>query len=217
MRIFIAACFIASCVYGQAGRLQGPLSGFVFDRSSQSLRRIQGIPGAATVGAGVEFGFPVTSAVVAPRLDSAIILSADGVPHLFRLGGDAPVEVSLPGLAAADRVVFSPSGSAAALYAGGSVQVIRGLPDSATLAGSVSVHGPAKPQRPLSAAFAVSDDGAYLLYAAAGPVELIGVAGDSRKLMDAAPGSLAAFAPAGHDAAIVHSGMLSVIRDVTGA
>ena len=48
-------------------------------------------------------------------------------------------------------------------------------------------------------------------------MELIGVAGDSRKLMDAAPGALVAFAPGGHDAAVVHAGTLTVFQDVIGA
>jgi DNA-binding beta-propeller fold protein YncE len=36
-------------------------------------------------------------------------------------------------------------------------------------------------------------------------------------LIDTAPGALAAFAPAGHDVAVIHSGTLTVYRDVTGA
>ena len=217
MRILVSTCLLAFAAYGQPGNLQAPYSGFVFDQSSQALRRIQGIPGAALIGASVDFGFPVTAATVSPRLDSAIVLAADGAPHLFRLNGDSAVENHVDGLAAPARIVFSPSGTAAALYAGGSVQVIKGLPDAPTLAGSVTVPAHAKLPRPLAEALAVSDDGAYLLYAHGGPVELIGVAGDSRKLMDAAPGALAAFAPAGHDAAVIHSGTLTAFQDVTGA
>ena len=217
MRTLAFACLALGALHAQTGKLQGPSSGLVFDRSAQALRRIQGIPGAAVIGPGVEFGFPVTGATVSPRLDSAIVISGDGAAHLFRLGGDAPVEIAIGGLSAAERVVFSPSGTAAALYASDSVQVIKGLPDAATVAGSVAVHGQVKPRRPASDALAVTDDGAYLLYAGAGSMELIGVAGDSRKLMDAAPGAVGAFAAAGHDAAVVQAGALTVFRDVTGA
>src|SRR6266545_605057 len=130
MRILISACLAACALYGQPGKLQMPSSGFVFDGASHTLRRIQGIPGAALIGAGIEFGFPVTAATVSPRMDSAIVLSADGMPHVFRLNGDGPAESPIADLAAPARVVFSPSGSAAALYANGSVQVIKGLPDA---------------------------------------------------------------------------------------
>ena len=217
MRFLFSACLAACTLYGQPGKLQAPSSGFVFDKSSQTLHRIQGIPGAALVGPTVDFGFPVTAAAVSPRSDSAIVLSDDGAPHLFRLNGDAPVETPIDGLAAPERIVFSPSGTAAALYANGSVQVIKGLPDAASLAATVSVHARPKVRRPVPEALAISDDGAYLLYQGTGAVELIGVAGDSRTLMDATPGAVAAFAPAGHDAAVIHSGTLTVIQDVLGA
>ncbi len=220
MRILFSACMAACALYGQTGTLQPPSSGFVFDGSSQTLRRIQGIPGAALIGPAVQFGFPVTAVTVSPAMDSAIVLSGDGAAHVFRLTVDGPVEnpiSGLAGLAAPSRVVYSPSGTAAALYATGSVQVIKGLPGAASLAATVSVPAHSKLRRPLPQTLAISDDGAYLLYAATGPVELIGVAGDSRKLMDAIPGALAAFAPGGHDAAVLHSGTLTLFQDVIGA
>jgi hypothetical protein len=217
MKIFVSACLAACALSAQTGKLQGPSSGFVFDGASQVLRRIQGIPGAAVIGPGLDFGFPVAGASVSPRLDAAIVFSADGVPHLFRVSGDAPVETAVAGLSAAEQVVFSPSGTAAALYANDSVQVVKGLPDAPTLGGAVTVHVRSKQQRPLAESLAISDDGAYLLYAGGGPVELIGVAGDSRQLTDGGPGALAAFAAGGHDAAVLHAGTLTVFRDVTGA
>src|ERR1035438_2236800 len=47
---------------------------------------------------------------------------------------------------------------------------------------------------------------AYLLYAAGGPMELAGAAG-----------VLAAFAPGGHDAAVIHDGKLTLFQDIAGA
>jgi DNA-binding beta-propeller fold protein YncE len=224
MRIFVSTCLAACALYGQPGKLQSPSAGYVFDGSSQMLRRIQGIPGAALIGDGVDFGFAIGAATVSPRLDSAIVLSSDGAPHLFKLSTDGAVEISIAGLTAPQRVVFSPSGKAAALFADGSVQVIRGLPDSATLAATVAMHGVLKSRGPAPAlsalaisALAISDDGAYLLYAANGRVELTGVAGDSRILLNATPGALVAFAPSSHDVAITHAGTLTIFLDVTGA
>ena len=125
MRILLSACLAACSLYGQAGRLAAPLSGFVFDQSAHALRRIQGIPGAALVGAPVEFGFAVSAAYVAPHLDSVFVLAGDGQAHLFRLTADAPLESAVDSLGAPSRVVFSPSGSAAVLYSPGSVQVVK--------------------------------------------------------------------------------------------
>jgi hypothetical protein len=150
-------------------------------------------------------------------MDAAIVRSADGMPHIFALGGATPVEATPTGLLAAERIVFSPSGSAAALYTDGSVQVVRGLPGAGTLAFEVRLQLRQKSRAATaSESLAISDDGAYLLYATGNEVELIGLAGDSRKLMDAKPGALAAFAPASHDAAVIHSGSLTLFRDVIG-
>ena len=46
---------------------------------------------------------------------------------------------------------------------------------------------------------------------------MIGVAGDSRKILEGAAGALAAFAPGNHDAAIVYSGKLILYQDIAGA
>jgi hypothetical protein len=189
--------------------------GFVFDPPAHALRRIQGIPGAALVGAPVDFGFAVSAAYVAPRLDSVFVLAAsDGRAHLFRLTADAPLERAVDSMGAPLRVVFSPSGSAAALYSPGSVQVIKGLPDAPAVSATISLHRNLRARRPLPDTLAISDDGAYLLYGTGGPIELIGVAGNSRQIM---AGALAAFAPGGHDAAVISSGKLILFQDIAGA
>ena len=217
MRILVSACLAMCSLYGQAGKLMAPSAGFAFDASSHTLRRIVGIPGAALVGAPLDFGFAVSAAYVAPRLDSAFVLAGDGQAHLFLLTTEVPLERALDSLGAPLRVVFSPSGTAAALYSPGSVQVIKGLPDAPVVAAAIRLRGTPGPRRPLPDTLAVSDDGAYLLYAAAGPLELIGTAGNSRQILDRATPTLAAFAPGGHDAAVIHGGKLILYRDIAGA
>jgi len=218
MRILVSACLAACSLYGQAGKLAAPSLGFVFDPPAHALRRIQGIPGAALVGAPVDFGFAVSAAYVAPRLDSVFVMAAsDGRAHLFRLTADAPLERAVDSLGAPLRLVFSPSGTAAALYSPGSVQVIKGLPDAPAVSATISLHRNLRARRPLPDTLAISDDGAYLLYGTGGPIELIGVAGNSRQIMAGAPDALAAFAPRGHDAALIHSGKLTLFQDIAGA
>jgi sugar lactone lactonase YvrE len=90
--------------------------------------------------------------------------------------------------------------------------VVTGLPDAPALAGAVDAG-----EAPGS--LAVSDDGAFLLFAAGGSIRLLGTAGGNRKLMDAGDGALVAFARAGHDAAVADPGGAGVVlfRDVAGA
>lgn len=214
MKVLVSVCLVACSLYGQAGKLAAPSAGFVFDQSAHALRRIQGIPGAALVGAPVEFGFAVSAAYVAPRLDSAFVLGDDGRAHLFQLTADAPRELAVDSLAAPLRVVFSPSGGAAALYSPGSVQVIKGLPDAPVVAATISLR---RPRRPLPYTLAISDDGAYLLYGAGGLIELFGVAGDRRRVANGDRDGIAAFAPGGHDAAVIHGDKLILFQDIAGA
>src|ERR1039458_6034655 len=48
-------------------------------------------------------------------------------------------------------------------------------------------------------------------------MEWAGPAGDSRQVMAGATGVLAAFAPGGHDAAVIHDGKLTLFQDIAGA
>jgi WD40 repeat protein len=229
--ILISFCAGSACLYGQQqGSIAGPSSGFVFDGSARVLREIRGIPGASILGEPVDFGFSLAAAYVAPRLDSALVVAADGTLHLFRLTGltgSVPAERRLDGLASAARVVFSPAGTAAAVETAGRVQIVKGLPDAAVIAGTLSLPSVRsasalaasnRPRLSRAGSLAISDDGAYLLFVTGGAVQLIGTAGDGHKLMDAGPGALVAFAAGGRDAAIAWGGEgLVTFRDLTGA
>jgi DNA-binding beta-propeller fold protein YncE len=65
---------------------------------------------------------------------------------------------------------------------------------------------------------AISDDGAFLSFAASGSMQVLGAAGENRKLMDVGDSALVAFAPGGHDAAVADPGGAGVVlfRDVAG-
>jgi DNA-binding beta-propeller fold protein YncE len=189
------------------------VAGYVFDRSARALRPILGIPGAWLVGDPLDLGLDLASAYVSPRQDSAVVVGADGSLHLFSLKSGAVAGRTCDGLSAVpERVAFSPSGTAVALYSAGTAQVIAGLPDAPALAGALDVSG-------APGWLAISDDGALLLFAASGSVQLLGMAGENRKLMDAGDGALAAFAAGSHDAAVADPGGAGVVlfRDVAGA
>jgi len=213
---------------GQQSTVAGPVAGFVFDGSARVLRPIQGVPGASLLGGPVNFGFAPAAVYVSPRQDSAFVVGADGSLHLFRLNSGAVAEVGLGSLAGVPQtVVFSPSGTAAALFALGKARVLTGLPNAPALAATVAVPGSGpvvvrpgrtSPARTPIGTLAISDDGSYLLAVSGGSVRLLTSQGENRSLLLAEPDAFVAFAAGGHDAAVVDSTSgLTLIRDAAGA
>jgi len=188
----------ALLLHSQPAGVAGPVSGYVFDNAVRGLRPILGTPGASLIGNPIDFGFGISAVTVAPRQDTAFVTAADGSFHLFRIAAGTPSEITLNGLAgAAQRVVFSPLGQAAALYSAGSVQVISGLPNSPAIAASIDISAAGNP-----AALALSDDGAALLVASANSVQLFGSGANLGQLLPTAGPALLAFVPGQQNAAI---------------
>jgi len=181
-------CLAAPLVHAQQGRVAGPVAGYVFDSAARALRPVLGIPGASLLGDPVSLGMDLASAAVSPWLDSVLAVAADGSFHIFTLNNGTVGEVPVNGITAApERVVFSPVGSAAALYAGGRIQVVTGLPASPTPGSTFDLtpilsNPGGRGHRPLTGSFAVSDDGAYVLVAEGPGVQLF-AAGSSRRLL----------------------------------
>ena len=97
----------------------GPTLGFVFDHDIAALRRVPGIPGAASLGESVNASIPLANAFAAPQQDYAIGISASDQSVVLILLSHGAVTstnalTSVP--AAPDRIVFSPSGDSAAFY-----------------------------------------------------------------------------------------------------
>jgi hypothetical protein len=205
----------AGLLVGQQGTLSGPVAGFVFDGRVRVLRPIQGVPGASLLGDAVNFGFGLSAAYVSPRQDSALVVGVDDSLHLFRLNGGAVTEVALGGLSGVPQsVVFSPSGTVAALFALGRARVLTGLPGAPALVATVEIPRSGAASQTL----ALSDDGAYLLTVSGGSLRLLSIHGENRSLLPAHAGALVAFAPGGHDAAVMDGvAGLTLIRDAAGA
>lgn len=228
-KIWILGAAGAAGLFAQQGSIGGPVTGYVFDATGQSLRAVRGIPGASVIGDAVDLGASLTSAWVAPKQDAALVVTSDGTVRLVQLDGGKATDRAVEGIVAPERAVFSPSGTVLALVTTGSVQIVKGLPDAPVVAGTVELPGADRAPltaamasgknllRPGGGALAVSDDGAYLLYGTPAAVQVLPVAGSSRKLSDAAPNALLAFAPGGHDAAIVDGHAVVLLQDVAGA
>ena len=202
----------------QSGSVEGPVLGFVLDAPTSSMRPLLGIPGAATTGGSLPLGFDFTAAEVSPRQDYVLAVASGGEIRLVRLRGEiraTPVANASPG---ADRLVLSPSGSAAALYhSGGPLEILTGLPDSPKLAANLDLA--ALPGAP--GLLAVADDGvavAAVQLADGQALFLLGAGRDPQPLPAYIAVSLAVFGGSTHDLYLAgrERNALAVIRDVTG-
>ena len=217
----VMAVVFAGVAAAQTGTaLSGPTMGLVYDSSQSALRPIRGIAGAATMGDTVNPGFPLASATVSPRQDCALALRTDDSSVvLVRADGTS---AAVPGARPAPALmVFSPAGTAAALYDSGAgrVQVLAGLPDAAAVQSDVDISALAGPV----AALAVDDAGTSL-YLAAGTAETVGL---YRIGMDGASQFLVSFrsvaalrlSSSGSEALVADSTAAAVyaIRDLAGA
>src|SRR5215469_1027608 len=196
--------------------INAPVAGYVFDKTSQGLRPILGLPGASLLGAPLVFGYKVTSASVSPRLDTAFAVGSDGASHFFQIQKGSLNEVTINGLADAGFshiVAFSPSGKSMALYSGHTVQVLTGLSDTPKVAGSVDLTSIGRPET-----IALSDDAAALLIVAEGTLRLFGSYADMGSLMTTGRRPAIAFAEGGHDGAIadINAGVV-LFHDLMGS
>jgi hypothetical protein len=190
LRALVLTSLAGAVLQAQQSRVEGPVSGYVFDSSAQGLRPILGVPGASLFGKPVDFGFAISSAYAAPRQDAALVVAADGSLHVFALDRGTAAEQTIQNLVSSpQRVLFSPSGTSAAIFAGGSIEVVTGLPNSPGVSGGVDLPAGTVPD-----SLAVSDDGSVLLVSANQAIHLYGSFADMGKLMDTAGPAMVAFA-----------------------
>jgi WD40 repeat protein len=146
-------------VAAQPAAIKVPGLGFAWDARAKDIRTVHGIPGAAVLGdvAGIT-GYD--SAVISPRQDLALAVSADGKVQAIRLATGEVREI--PGiLATPSRLVFSPSGHTA-LAIGTGLQIITGLSNSPAVQ-DLSLP----PASGTPSAIAISDDGQFVFFSAA--------------------------------------------------
>src|SRR5688572_29621188 len=140
-----------------------PSVGWVFDRQLMALRPIKGTLGAATLGHPLDAGFPVENAVVGSQRSFALVVSAaDHQVRVMLLGPGAPSVKGVEGTnVSPDRIVLSPSGTAAILQfvKSARLQIITGLPESPVVSREISTSGLGDS----IAELAISDDGNRLL------------------------------------------------------
>lgn len=137
MRILIPALLAAASLgwCADTGAIGGPVSGFVVEGHTHSIRPINGIPGAARLGEPVQLPFAVGMAAISTEQDYALVTAfrKDGGPVLARgLRSGAPQITSIDKAISASGMAIAGAGTAAVLYsnATGQLQFLTGLPDA---------------------------------------------------------------------------------------
>ncbi len=193
--------------------LKAPRLGYVWDSAAQTLRAVEGIPGAAFLGDPLDLGGQYSQVAVSQKLDYALALSSESHnPVVLQIGADGMVSRAIPdALAAVDRIALSPTGTSALLYAAGKqvLQVITGLPAAPVVAKTFTgiAAGP----------MAVSDDGSLVLLAVGDALNPVFLAGDSDtplSLPVSGPVSALALRPNAHGALIASSGSVTLVSGI---
>jgi hypothetical protein len=217
MRLIYPLFLLFGCLI-PAGAQSGvaiPSLGFVFDSSLGGIRPIQGIAGAAVLGNPLNSGSALESAAISPNQDFALTISSDdhGV-RIIRFQDAGRTGLPIPGgMSSPDRMVFSPSGSAAVLYRQDSslIQILTGLPNTPVIR-DLSTAGLNSP-----AALAITDDGNLALLAGQDSDPSWMVDPDGNLVPLALPGSTmaVAFRRTSHDLlSVTRNGDLYLARDV---
>ncbi len=129
----LAAGFALYAAAAADSGINGPVSGYVLDGRSHAIRPVNGIPGAALLGAPAAIPFTVRVAAVAAGRDYALAADESGKVMLVRaLGSASPAVTAIAdAIGGVSRMALSENGTAALLYSAGDarLQVVTGLPD----------------------------------------------------------------------------------------
>ncbi|HSR09099.1 MAG TPA: hypothetical protein VLM42_18285 [Bryobacteraceae bacterium] len=197
---------------GASAQVGGPVMGYLPDNGA--LRTLYGIPASGWVGDAIGPDRALSLIEMSPDQSRALAIAAD-TGALMLLTPATGVTAHVNGAASgADRIVFSPSGTAAALWfpANNHVQVVSGL------AAAPSV-------RDIDASFlggdplglAVSDDGQWVAGAWSSNVYAFGPAGDAAALPVAGLAEALCFFHGRADVAVITASQVVIVSDIGGA
>ncbi len=200
---------------GAAAQVSGPVMGYLPDNGA--LRTLYGIPASGWVGDAIAPDRALSLIEMSPDQSRALAIAAD-TGALMLLTPATGVTAHVNGAASgANRIVFSPSGTAAALWfsANDHIQVVSGLAAAPTV-------------RDVDASFlggdptglAVSDDGQWVAGAWLGEwsssVYAFGPAGGA-PLPVAGPAEALCFFHGRADVAVITASQVVIVSDIGGA
>jgi hypothetical protein len=197
-----ALSFVALCAAAEP-EVTGPILGYIYDAPSKSIRRVNGIAGAATMGDTIEASLDI-AAVSALGKTSISCSEAAGV-RVRALESSTPI--ALGGFAGCpDALVLSPMGTAALSRAGDSLLVTSGLPGAAR-------NGAVLTAPESATTFAISDSGAVVYAATGGVLWRSENAGPWTKVLTAEGLTAPSFVPDSNSAVVGADGKVWSIAD----
>jgi hypothetical protein len=205
--VIFGALAVSACA-----QLRGPVMGYLPDNGA--LRTLYGIPAAGWVGDALAPDRPLSRIEMSPDQSRALAIAAD-TGALVLLTPVTGATAQLNGVASgADRIVFSPSGTAAALWfsAGDHIQVVSGsvaTPSVRDIDASFLGGDPA--------GFTVSDDGQWVAGAWSNSVYAFGPDGSASVLPVAGPAEALCFFHGRADLAVITTSQVMIISDIGGA
>jgi len=167
MKTFFVLTTFSAALFAQApnpASSGGPVVGFVNGPGALEITPVMGIASAAYLAAPVAAPEGAVKLYLPPRQQYALIEQQSGAPvgvWDLQKPGDSRTVRSIPGaLPHAEIAVFSPKGSAAAVYSSslGRLQILAGLPGMAAVKANISTEALGSVSN-----IAVSDDGAVAI------------------------------------------------------
>jgi hypothetical protein len=193
-------------------QVQGPIMGYLPDKGA--LRILNGIPGAGSVGVGITPGGAFSRIEVSPDQTQALAVAADtGAVMLYTISLGASVAVQ--GVASApDRIVFSPSGTAAGLWFSSTrhfqlLDRLSGSPAVNDIDFSFTGSDPAS--------LAVSDDGQWMVGSWPFSTYAVGPSGNATVLPVSGAAEAVCFFHRRNDVAAITPNQVILITDIAGA
>jgi hypothetical protein len=193
-------------------QVQGPVMGYLPDGGT--LRTMSGIPAAGSIGGAIIPTGPFSHIEVSPDQTQALAVSAStGAVMLYTIGSGTSVAVQAAA-SAPDRIIFSPSGTAAGLWFSNTrhFQLLNSL--SATPAIN-EIDFSFTESDPTS--LAVSDDGKWMVGAWPFSTYAVGPSGYAIVLPVGGAAEAVCFFHGRDDVAAITSSQVTLITDVGGA
>jgi len=213
---------LATAAATLSAQIAAPLLGWLPEGAQ--IRRMNGLPGAATLGAPVNVGHLLAHIAVSPSQND-VLASDAGTGEVLLIIPENGTGVSATTLntpVSPDQIVASPRGSSAILWFSGAAQleILSGLPGTPTIRQidasflGASVNTGLNPNQP---AIAVSDDGEWIAAASSAGVYQWGPDGVPRQLYGGSDAAALAFFTGSSQLAIATSTqLLSIVGSTPG-
>jgi hypothetical protein len=213
VRLVPIALVVAAAAVTLSAQIAAPLLGWLPE--GEQIRRMNGLPGAATLGAPANVGHLLTHIAVSPSQNYVLASDAGTGEVMLVIPGNGPgvsgvSNVTLDTPVHPDQIVTSPRGSSAILWFSSAAQfeIVSGLPGAPTVRpidGSFLTTG--------LSAIAVSDDGQWIAAASSAGVYEWGPDGVPRQLYGGSDAAALAFFTRNSTLAIATSTQLLSIAE----